>query len=211
MAEALVVSSITVRRGGRDVLRDASASVEGGLVVMTGGNGSGKSTLLTALCGIVPIVRGSIAIDGHDLVRDALLAKRSIGLLPERADAFLGLTGRTWLAFVAGIRGVDTHPTLEFLAPLIATEALDRPMASLSAGQRRKIALAAAICGTPRVLLLDEPTNALDDDGLVVLEDLVATWCAEGRTVVCAMHRPGAWADRASVRWRIDGGGIAAG
>lgn len=208
MADALVLSSITVRRGGREVLKNASATASAGLVVLTGGNGSGKSSLFAAVCGIVPIVHGSITIDGHDLERDAVHAKRAIGFLPERADAFLGLTGRAWLAFVAGMRGAALEPTLDFLAPLLAIEALDRPMASLSAGQRRKIALAAAICGAPRVLLLDEPTNALDDAGLVALDDIVTQWCTERRTVICAMHRPGAWAERASARWRIDRGTI---
>lgn len=208
MVDALVLSSVTVRRGGRDVLRDASATAGAGLVVVTGGNGSGKSTLFASVCGILPLVRGRVAIDGHDLEREAIHAKRSIGLMPERADAFVRLTGRAWLGFVAGVRGVEIMPTLDFLAPLLATEALDRPMASLSAGQRRKIALAAAICGTPRVLLLDEPGNALDDDGLVALDDVVTRWCAAERAVVCAMHRPGAWAERATRRWRIENGAI---
>lgn len=203
---ALELVDVAARRGGRDVVRHASATLTDGLVLLTGGNGAGKSTLLTVIAGIVPLGSGTVRIDGHDLVRSPVAAKRAVGLLPERNDAFAALSPRAWLGFVAAIRDVPLVLPDTLLGELTRTGALDRPMATLSAGQRRKVALAAAVCGTPRLLLLDEPTNALDDDGVAYLEQIVTTWCAEGRAVVCAMHQPGAWLTRASQRWHVDGG-----
>lgn len=207
---ALQLIGVSVRRGGRDILVDVSATLPRGLTVLTGGNGSGKSTLLAAICGIVPVVRGDVVIDGADLQRDPVAAKRNLGLMPERADAFVGLSPRAWLAFVAGIRGVALTPSQGALEILLGIDAgaLDRPMSSLSAGQRRKVALQAAICGTPQLLLLDEPTNALDDAGVAALESVVEAWCEAGRAVLCAMHRPGAWLERATGHWHVEDRGI---
>ncbi len=207
-APALRVRGLTVRRGGRDVLVDVDAVLPSGLTVLTGGNGSGKSTLLAAICGILPSVRGEIVIAGADLVRDPVAAKRNLGLLPERADVFTALCPRAWLGFVAGIRGVAVEPSLAETTALLGTDpgALDRPMSTLSAGQRRKVAMVAAVCGEPELLLLDEPLNALDEPGIAAIEAIVTRWCASDRAVLCAMHRPGAWMDRAVARWHLDRG-----
>jgi ABC-type multidrug transport system ATPase subunit len=206
---ALRLAGVTVRRGGRDVLVDVTATLPSGLTVLTGGNGSGKSTLLAAIAGIVPYVRGEIAILGADLVRAPVAARRNLGLLPERADAFVGLSPRAWLGFVAGIRDVPPAPSLEEIGALIDdASAVDRPMSTLSAGQRRKVALVAALCGEPPLLLLDEPQNALDEAGIAALEAAVERWCASGRAVLCAMHRPGAWLQRARSHWHVEDRGI---
>lgn len=206
---ALRLRNVTVRRGGRDILVDVGATLPSGLTVLTGGNGSGKSTLLGAIAGIVPYVRGEIEILGAELVRDPVGARRNLGLLPERADAFVGLSARAWLTFVAGIRDVPLAPSLESIAALVDdASAIDRPMSTLSAGQRRKVALVAATCGDPPLLLLDEPQNALDEAGIAALEATVDHWCAAGRAVLCAMHRPGAWLHRARGQWHVEDRGI---
>lgn len=166
-------------------------------------------TLLAAIAGIVPYVRGEIAILGADLVRAPVAARRNLGLLPERADAFVGLSPRARLSFVAGIRGVAPAPSLAEVAALLDDpSAIDRPMSTLSAGQRRKVALVAALCGEPPLLLLDEPQNALDEAGIAALEAAVDLWCASGRAVLCAMHRPGAWLQRAHGQWNVEDRGI---
>ena len=206
---ALRLTNVTLRRGGRDVLVDVGATLPSGLTVLTGGNGSGKSTLLAAIAGIIPYVRGEIAILGADLVRDPVAARRNLGLLPERADAFVGLSARAWLTFVAGIGGVAVSPSLEALGALLDDPgAIDRRMSTLSAGQRRKVALVAATCGEPPLLLLDEPQNALDEAGIAALEAVVERWCASGRAVLCAMHRPGAWLQRARGHWHVGDRGL---
>lgn len=204
---ALVLDGVTVRRGSRDVLVGVDATLGPGLTVLTGTNGSGKSSLLAAISGIVPCARGRIAIAGHDLVLEPVAARRDLGLLPERADAFVGLSARAWLGFVTAVRGADLAAAIDDLTALLggdANGAVDRPMSTLSAGQRRKVALVAATCGEPHLLLLDEPLNALDDAGIVALESIVTTWQEHGRAVLCAMHRPGAWMDRASAHWHVD-------
>lgn len=206
-SEALALADVTVRRGGRDIVASADASAPAGLVLLEGANGSGKSSLLAAIAGVLPVVRGRIRIDGHDLERDGLAAKRALGYMPERTEAFLVLTPRQWLQFVAQMRGADPTAAIAAGQQLLDATSMDAPMSMSSAGQRRKVSLAAACVGEPQLLLLDEPTNALDDAGVAAVHAIVGRWCAHGRTVVCAMHQPPpSWCAMASARWRVAAG-----
>lgn len=206
MSDALVLRDVAVRRGGRTVLDGIDLVAPPGLVLLTGSNGSGKSTLMLAIAGIVPVARGAIAIDGHDLAVHGVAAKRQLGFLPERNDALEHLIARQWLAAVAALRRAPVPDVHELLDDAV----LDRPIGALSSGQRRKLALAVACCGEPRVLLLDEPTNALDTDGLAALDRIIARWHDAGGTIVCALHRPERFDHTPDVRWHVDAGKVTA-
>lgn len=206
MSAALALHDVAVRRGGRTVLDGVELVAPPGLVLLTGSNGSGKSTLMLAIAGIVPLSRGTIAIDGHDLVRSGVAAKRQLGFLPERNDAPEHLVARQWLAAVASLRRAAVPDVHELLDDTV----LERPIGALSSGQRRKLALAVACCGEPRVLLLDEPTNALDSDGLAALDRVIARWRDDGRTIVCALHRPDRFDHTPDARWHVDAGKVTA-
>jgi ABC-type multidrug transport system ATPase subunit len=205
----LVLDDVTLRRGGHDVLVHASARAGAGLVLLEGPNGSGKSSLLAAIAGVLPVTRGRIAIAGHDLERDDVAARRQLGWLPQRSDAFLQLSPQQGLGFVAGVRGVALAPALSQLSALLgpaAGIAIGSARATLSAGMRRKVSLVAATLGEPTLLLLDEPLDALDDAGATATVAIVDAWIALGRTVVCAMHQPTAtWTQRAAARWQLEG------
>jgi len=208
VTDALVVHDVVVRRGGRTVLDGIDLVAAPGLVLLTGSNGSGKSTLMLAIAGVVPLVRGSIVIDGHDLTQHGVAAKRQLGWLPERNDALEHLVARQWLAAVASLRRAPLAPSLALAHELLDDTVLDRPIGALSAGQRRKLALVVACCGEPRLLLLDEPTNALDSDGLALLDRTIHGWRAAGRTIVCALHRPERFDHTPDAQWHVDGGRV---
>lgn len=210
MSEALELHDVAVRRGGRTVLEAITITAPAGLVLLTGANGSGKSTLVTAIAGVVPLARGRVTIDGHDLVREPVAAKRQLGWLPEKNDALEHMIARQWLAAVASLRSVALAPSLALAAEVLDDAALDRPIGAMSAGQRRKLALVVALCGEPRVLLLDEPTNALDVAGLALLDRTIARWRDRGGTVVVALHRPERFDHTPDVRWHVERGSIVA-
>lgn len=196
MADAVEVRGLVVRRGGRVVLRDASFSVDAGLWLLRGDNGSGKSSLLRALAGVLPTHGGSAQICGHDLKTAAAQARKHLCYVPEDAELFGYLTAQEFLETFATLREGSADAALALFEQLTHRDALATRIASLSAGQRRKLLLSTMRCGAPRVLLLDEPTNALDRAALDWLQDELARWKADGRTVIVAMH-----ADPLDIEW----------
>lgn len=172
------------------ILRDVSFALGPGVFALVGANGAGKSTLLRALAGILPPASGAIVVDGHDLWDAPVAARRSLGFLPETPELFPYLTARELLQTANAIRGVAASAGLEWLERWLPPTSIDLQIGSLSAGQRRKLALAVATSHAPRVLLLDEPTNALDAQAVADLQGLLARWRERGCTVLLATHRP---------------------
>ncbi|MCH9685648.1 MAG: ABC transporter ATP-binding protein [Deltaproteobacteria bacterium] len=187
---AITTDDLSVRRGGTVVLDAVTLSLGRGVFALVGPNGAGKSTLLRALAGVQPPARGTISIDGHDLWRDRVQARRRLGYLPESPELFPYLTARELLHTANAVRGVPPQTGEDRFAQWVRPEALDLRIGALSAGQRRKLALTAAIAHEPPVLLLDEPANTLDAAAQADLVELLATWRQHDRTIVVAIHRP---------------------
>ncbi len=139
---------------------------EGMMVGLAGANGSGKSSLLEVCLGLRGLLRGSVYLGGNDVSRMSVRYRaRVLGWLPQDTDLALGeLTGRLELQRVlrlgkwqlGGRTGIK-HRVDECLERLDLKNVADKPLLLLSAGERRRLALAAAMVHGPRVLLLDEP------------------------------------------------------
>lgn len=185
---SLELRGVRLRRGGATILDEVELVLAPGLYALTGANGAGKSTLLRALAGLVRPDRGSIRVRGHELWHDEVAARRELGYLPESAELFPTLTPRELIGLVASLRGCVDDPAREHFDRWVGAAALDLRVGMLSAGQRRKLALALALLGDPHVLLLDEPGNALDAAALADLRGLVLAHRAAGGCIVVAVH-----------------------
>lgn len=181
-------AGIEVRRGGHTILRDASFVLPPGLWVLRGKNGSGKSSLLRVLAGVLPFHGGTATLCGHDLRTHAERARAELCYVPENAELFGYLTAREFLETVAVFRHCEVEPAVDLFVDLASADAADKRIASLSAGQRRKLLLSTLRLGEPPVLLLDEPTNALDQASLSWLREEMVRWRAQQRVVLVAMH-----------------------
>lgn len=195
--------ALSVRRGGVLVLDDVSLRLEAGTYALVGPNGAGKSTLLRALAGIQLPARGQILINGHDLWGDPVAARRSLGYLPESPEFFPYLSPRELLATVNAVRSLDRSAGLQQFDHWVGEAACDRRIATLSAGQRRKLALIAATTHDPEIVLLDEPTNALDAAAVADLDRLLCEWADAGRLVIVASHNPATLAVRLRATLRV--------
>ena len=158
------------------------------VVLLSGGNGAGKTTLLRVLAGLLPLHSGEAEVLGHDLAEDRRSVRRELSLVGHDTFCYDDLTVRENLRFAARASGSPVDAADAALERLGLARLADVTHARLSAGQRRRLALAVAISREPRLLLLDEPHAGLDAEGREVLDGVVANAAAEGRTVLLASH-----------------------
>jgi heme ABC exporter ATP-binding subunit CcmA len=161
---------------------------EGEVVLLSGGNGAGKTTLLRLLAGLVPLHSGEAEVLGHDLTRDRRTHRRELSLIGHETGCYDDLTVRENLRFAVRAAGARADAVDGALDRLGLGPLADINHGRLSAGQRRRLALAVGIAREPRLLLLDEPHAGLDADGREVLDALLGQAASEGRTVVLVSH-----------------------
>ena len=184
----LIAQKLCVDRGGRRIVESVDFALAGGeALIVSGPNGAGKSTLLRAIAGLLPLAAGRLALEGatEDLPTSLHYVGHSEGMKPS-------LTVREnlefWGAFLA--RGKAGRTPAEALAAFGLAHVLDIPAGYLSAGQKRRAALARLLAAPRPIWLLDEPTTALDARAQEALALVMAEHRAAGGLVLAATHAP---------------------
>jgi ABC-type multidrug transport system ATPase subunit len=183
------IAGISKRYGERLVLDNISLQVKAGeIVALVGPNGAGKSTTLRILAGLSHPNGGTVAIGGHDTVKDGTASRRALGYLPQE----LGVPPRTiiWdlMVLTAGMRGVPIEAARTAMANVGLAHRQDAALEKLSGGERQRVMLALATLGNIRALVLDEPSISLDSGGAEVVRDLIRQASADGAAVLFASH-----------------------
>jgi heme exporter protein A len=191
----LVAEDLACRRGERLVFAGLSLRLAaGGALMLTGANGSGKTSLLRLLASLIAPAAGRLAWGTAPIADDVAGHRARLHYVGHQDGVKLGLTPRETLAFWAALRGEEVHPDAPVLAAALAAFALeavvDWPCRWLSAGQRRRLALARLLVTPAPLWLLDEPFSALDDDNRIRLEQTIVAHRAGGGRVVVATHIP---------------------
>ena len=162
----------------------------GEVVLVQGPNGAGKTTLLRACAGLVPIVDGEALVLGHDLRKDRRSVRRHVGLMGHATGLYDDLTVADNLGFIAKATRHAAAPSVEdALGRLgLAGRLKDVQVSRLSAGQRRRVAVAALLLRPAALWLLDEPHAGLDAEGRARFDELVGEAARAGTTVLMASH-----------------------
>ena len=161
----------------------------GEILLVQGANGAGKTTLLRACAGLAGFAAGETEVLGHDLRKDRRAVRRRVGLLGHATFLYDDLTVADNLTFSARAAGADAASAAAAMTRLGLDGRLrDVPTGRLSAGQRRRVAVAAVVARRPDLWLLDEPHAGLDASGRNLLDDLVREAAAAGATVLLASH-----------------------
>jgi beta-exotoxin I transport system ATP-binding protein len=158
----LQTEHLTKTYGDFRALDDLNLSVARGEIVgLLGPNGSGKTTALRLVLGFLRPTAGRALVAGHDCWADSVNARRHVAYLPGELRLYENMTGRQLVRFLGALRGDGSRADVDVLAGRLEID-LDRPIAHLSSGMKRKVALLQVLVPHAPLLILDEPTNALD-------------------------------------------------
>ncbi len=167
MQEAIRVSGLTKRYKRLTAVDHLNLQVhEGELLSLLGVNGAGKTTTVRMLCGLSRPSEGDAWIEGHSVLHEGAKVKPLIGISPQETAVAPNLTVRENLRLMAGVYGLRGEEGKEAVAKAVEEfglrEVLSRRAGRLSGGWQRRLSLAMALLGGPKVLFLDEPTLGLD-------------------------------------------------
>jgi heme ABC exporter ATP-binding subunit CcmA len=192
MAPAVLLSAAVCVTGRFPALAGVDLAVaQGEVVVLEGPNGAGKTSVLRVCAGLLPLSGGEGTVLGCDLRRDAPALRRRVGMLGHAAALYDDLTVVENVRFAVRAAGEDLADVDVVLDRLELGGRLRRtPVGRLSAGQRRRVALALLLARRPALWLLDEPHAGLDAGARVVLREIVGEAVANGATVLMASHEP---------------------
>jgi ABC-2 type transport system ATP-binding protein len=164
----------------------ASGSVLG----MLGPNGAGKTTTLRALTGVLRPTGGTLAVGGHDVVKDPVSAKQQLAFVPDDPRLFDSLTVWEHLDFIAAAYRAPNFAASarSLLEEFELADKRDTAARELSRGMRQKVAICCAYLHQPAAILLDEPMTGLDPRGIRTLKNSIRRQAAAGAAVVISSH-----------------------
>ncbi len=204
------VRDAVVLLGSFPALAEATLTIgRGELVVVQGANGAGKTTLLRLCAGLLPLARGTAHVMGHDVSSDRAAVRASVGFLGHANGLYLDLTAGENLSFWGDVVGASRPEVTSAAQRMGLNERLlSTQVGRLSAGQKRRTALAVLAVRRATLWLLDEPHAGLDAAGRDEIDALLRDAVGAGATVVVASHELERSASLATRRIEIVGGRI---
>ena len=189
----LQINHLTKTYGDKKAVDDLTLYIAPGEIYgFIGHNGAGKTTTLKSCAGILPFDAGEIKINGVDVVRDPLTAKRDLAYLPDNPDLYNFLSGIQYLNFVADIFGVDKDLRAERIRRLADTFELTgdlaQPISAYSHGMKQKLAMISGWLHEPKLILMDEPFVGLDPKAAHLLKEMMREHCDRGGAIFFSTH-----------------------
>ena len=187
---AVAIEGVWKFYGDFPALANISFKVEGGTcLALIGRNGAGKTTLLRMLAGLSKAAKGNITILGGDPRAENI--RQRVGVLGHGIGVYEELSAFENLRLFARLYGIGNprQIAMEWLERTGLDRVSDGLVREFSRGMRQRLAVARAFLHKPALLLLDEPFTALDDRAIAVLQGLLKSALAEGRTVIMSTHQ----------------------
>lgn len=158
---------------------------------LLGPNGAGKTTTMRILTGYMPPTRGTVQIDGMDIVKDSLECRKKIGYLPETVPLHTDMTVKNYLSFMGSLRGMSRRSINDQINNVVEICRLQdyykTIVGKLSKGYRQRVGIAQAILHEPEILVMDEPTIGIDPIQVVETRRLIQD-IGKQQTVVLSSH-----------------------
>ncbi|MCD6103854.1 MAG: ABC transporter ATP-binding protein [Thermotogaceae bacterium] len=188
-----LVNVTKVYAGSVKAVDDVSLTIEPGQIFgFLGPNGAGKTTTIKMMVGLLRPTKGSIKVNGYDVIKDSTKAKASIGYVADEPLVMEKLTGAEYLKFVADVFRVSEELRRKRIPRLLdhfkLKDAVNDLVASYSHGMRQKLSLIAALLHNPSVWILDEPIVGLDPESAYILKQMMRTHADSGNIVFFSTH-----------------------
>lgn len=181
-------------KGNVQALREINLNIETGMFGLIGPNGAGKTSLMRIIAGLLRSTGGQVQVFGHDIntTKGKFAVKSMLGYLPQELGLYPNLTGTEFLDYVAILKGVTDgrerrRQVNEAIEKVRLTDVANRQLKTYSGGMKRRIGIAQALLGSPKLLIVDEPTVGLDPEERVRLRNLLSD-LAVSRTVILSTH-----------------------
>lgn len=190
----ILIEDLYKSYGEKEVLLGLNLEVhEGELFGFIGRNGIGKSTTIDCMIGAKKFNKGRIELNGYDIVKDPIDAKKSLGYVASEPTCYEEMTGYDYLEFVASIYGMtegDFRRNSEYLCNRLQLnlEELNNSISDYSHGMKQKLCLVASLIHSPKVWVLDEPTVGLDIMAVEELKKMLREYANHNNTVFVTSH-----------------------
>ena len=186
------VQNLVKMYGDHTAVDHLSFRIEKGHIYgLLGPNGAGKSTTMNIMTGYLGATEGKVLIQGHDILKEPELAKKSIGYLPEQPPVYMDMTVQEYLQFAAELKKIPKKEREKQMNDVIRMtgirEVENRLIQNLSKGYRQRVGLAQAILGFPEVIILDEPTVGLDPKQIIEIRELIRK-LSKKHTIILSSH-----------------------
>lgn len=157
-----------------------------------GPNGAGKTTTIKMISGLLSPTEGSVLIDGLDIQKNPVEAKRIIGYIPDQPYLYDRLTGREFLYFSGGLYGIAAKELKTIIDDVTGMlkigEWIDRRTEEYSQGMKQRVSIASALLHNPKFLLVDEPMVGLDPQSAKIVKEILTQKAQEGTAIIMSTH-----------------------
>ena len=186
------VKHVTKKYGKTIAVEDISFTIkEGEIVGLLGPNGAGKSTTMNILTGFIEQTEGDVIIDGYNMLKKPMKAKREIGYMPEGVPLYTDLTVKEFVTYMAELKKVDKKTKKEQVEKVLNATGIqnvkNKLIKNLSRGYKQRVSMAGALVGEPKILILDEPTVGLDPKQITEIRNLIKD-LGKQHTVILSSH-----------------------
>jgi ABC-type multidrug transport system ATPase subunit len=178
---------------GKHALSDINLTIENGMFGLLGPNGAGKSSLIRILVTLLTPTSGMVSVNGFDLTTDRGKIRALLGYLPQDFRFFSKLKTWEFLDYAAGLSGITSkairHKKVdEWLEKVGLFDARDRQANNLSGGMKRRLGIAQALIGDPRIIIVDEPTTGLDPEERIRFRNILSELSQQDVIIILSTH-----------------------
>ncbi len=189
----IIIDHLDKRYNEHVAVNDLNLKINAGEIFgFLGPNGAGKTSTIKMIMGLMQPTSGTITIDGHDIQKDPISAKKVLGYIPDRPILYEKLTAWEYMKFIAGIYGIDKDELQErgqkYLRIFELSEWSNELVENFSHGMKQRLNLSAVFMRNPKVLILDEPLIGLDPRGARLFKEMLHASRNAGMCIFMSTH-----------------------